>query len=88
MTTVDDIKAALVSILEPSLRVAGVSVTAVDDEFDLRKAGLIDSLGLIRLLAELERRLGRSIDLSSMDTERLTNIGALARHIAAQPLAK
>ena len=84
MTTVDDIKGVIVSILEPSLRAAGLPVTTVADDVDLRKAGLIDSLGFMRLLTELERQIGRPIDLGSMDPERLTHIGALTRHIAAQ----
>ena len=82
--TRDDIKAVLVSVLEPSLRAAGLPAGVVDDELDLRRAGLIDSLGFMRLLAELERRIGRPIDLAALDPERLTHIGALTRHIAAQ----
>jgi len=70
----------------PSLQAspAGPSLTAatLSDEMDLRTAGLVDSLGFVRLLAYLEQHLGVSIDLSELDPVQLTKVGALSRHIA------
>ena len=84
MTTAQDVKGALVSVLGPSLRAAGFSSAGVDDDLDLRKAGLVDSLGFMRLLTELERQIGRSIDLSGLAPDLLTRVGPLTRHIAEQ----
>jgi acyl carrier protein len=55
----------------------------VPDSFDLRAEGVIDSLGFLRLLTELEARLGFEIDLADLDPADLTTIGPLAAHIAA-----
>ena len=56
----------------------------VSDDFDLRFNGAIDSLRFIQLIADLETRTGKVIDLTDVDAERLTNLGVLSRHIAAQ----
>jgi acyl carrier protein len=84
MTTAADITQVILSCLEPSIRMSGLSAAGFDEETDLRKVGLVDSLGFIRLLSELERRMGRAVDISAIDPERLTHLGTLARHIAAQ----
>jgi acyl carrier protein len=82
MTTAGDIKAMIVSLIEPSLVAGGRAAVALTDETDLRADGLIDSLGFVQLLAGLEQRLGGPVDLGDLEPERLTNIGALSRHIA------
>ena len=51
-------------------------------DLDLRGEGIVDSLGIVQLILDLERRLGGRIDLIDLDPEYLTNVGALARHIA------
>ena len=77
MTTPDEsvrIKALIASILK--------STVALGDDLDLRRDGLVDSLGFVQLLTALETRLGHPIDLSDLDPDQLTKIGPLARHIA------
>ena len=56
----------------------------VPDDFDLRLDGAIDSFGFVRLIADLEQRSGRSIDLSDLAPEQFTKLGVLAGHIANQ----
>ena len=77
MTTPDEsvrIKALIASILK--------STVALGDDLDLRRDGLVDSLGFVQLLTALETRLGHPIDLSDLDPDQLTKVGPLARHIA------
>jgi acyl carrier protein len=50
----------------------------VPDSYDLLEHGVIDSLGLIDLIAALEKLTGIEIDLSSMPPEELTVIGPLS----------
>ena len=54
----------------------------VPDEFDLRAEGVVDSLGFIELVSEIEARLGCQIDFDGLDSELLTRVGPLARYIA------
>jgi acyl carrier protein len=78
------IKSLIASILEPRLLSQGIKMTDFQDELDLRDEGIIDSLGFMQLLMELEMRLESEIDLTEMDPEYLTNVGALSRHIAGR----
>jgi acyl carrier protein len=84
MTSYDplQVKALLASILQPALAAHGLSSTDLRDDFDLRREGLIDSLGFMTLLSELETRLGCQIDLAEMEPDQLTRVGSLTLHIA------
>ena len=82
MTTAVDVKALILSFVEPSLRAHGLAPELVPDDLDLRTEGLIDSLGFVQLLERLGRQLGTPVDLSELDPAQLTNVGRLARHIA------
>ena len=84
---VDRVKSLLASILEPRLLAHGMAATTLQDDFDLRDQGIVDSLGFVQLLTELEARLGGRIDLTALDPEHVTNVGALARHIAERPFS-
>ena len=78
---VESVKSLIASLLEPRLLARGITMTTLPDDLDLRDEGIIDSLGFVRLIADLEARLGGRIDLIDLDPEYLTNVGALARHI-------
>ena len=82
--SVERIKSLIASFLEPRLLAQGITVTNLQDDLDLRDEGIVDSLGFVQLISELEIRLGDGIDLTDLDPEYLTNVGALARHIAGR----
>jgi acyl carrier protein len=75
------VKETMLAILQPHL--PGVS-SRIDDSTNLVAEGLVDSLGFIELIAELERRLDLEIDLVDMDPEQLTIVGPLAAYITAR----
>jgi acyl carrier protein len=82
-------RAALMAALAPVLAEAGVEPAAVGDDFDLIGSGLVDSLGLLELIGELEDRLGIELDFEGADPERLPVVGELIAHVtgAAAPPA-
>jgi acyl carrier protein len=83
--TVDEaarVKSFLASILEPKLVALNIPAGDLRDDLDLRAAGLVDSLGFIGLLTELEARLGREVDLAELAPDQLTKVGPLVHHIA------
>jgi acyl carrier protein len=82
--TSHDIKAHILTFVGRTRSIDGNATQIVSDDFDLRRDGAIDSLGFIRLIADLEGRTGRSIDLAELDPEKLTVLGALVSHIAGQ----
>jgi acyl carrier protein len=77
------VKAFILSCLEESMRPCGLCVEDVPDDFDIRAEGIVDSLGFVQLITDLEQRLGFDIDLADLDPADLTTVGPLSRHIAA-----
>ncbi len=78
--TVADVRGLILSCCEAT---GSTPVTGdLPDEFDLRAEGLVDSIGFVALLSELETRLGCQIDFDRLDPDDLTRIGPLARYIA------
>jgi acyl carrier protein len=78
------IKSLIASILEPRLVTNNMKTSELRDELDLRMAGIVDSLGFVQLLAALEARLGRQVDVAELAPDQLTKVGSLARHIASR----
>ncbi|MBV9940866.1 MAG: acyl carrier protein [Solirubrobacterales bacterium] len=59
-----------------------LSVAAPEPEIDIIQSSLIDSLGLVTLLFELEREFGVTVPLESLEVDDFRTIGNLARTIA------
>ncbi len=60
-----------------------LSVAAPEPDVDIIQSGLIDSLGLVTLLFELEREFGVRVPLESLEVEDFRTIGNLVRTLAA-----
>jgi acyl carrier protein len=82
----ESVKSMIVARLGPSLVEMGLAPAALTDDFDLLTSGVIDSLGIVELLAALEQQLGMVIDLSELDPENLTTLGPLSLYIENQYL--
>jgi D-alanine--poly(phosphoribitol) ligase subunit 2 len=59
-----------------------LNVAAPGSDVDVIEAGLIDSLGLVTLLFELEREFDVQIPLESLDVEDFRTIANIARTLA------
>ena len=57
--------------------------TQVPDEFDLLRAGVIDSFGILEMISAIEIELQVQLDLALLDAEDVTKIGPLSRYVAA-----
>ncbi len=57
-------------------------VQSLGDDVDLLFDGLIDSLGLLGLLASLRDSFGADLDFEDLDPEETTIVGPLCRYIA------
>ena len=80
--SLQEVKALLVSCLESPMSSLGLPLHGIADDFDMRAEGIVDSLGFVRLITDLEAHLGFEIDLADMAPEDLTVVGPLCRHIA------
>jgi len=63
------------------LQAMGFKPEELPDGFDFLRQGLIDSLGIMELLADVESHFGHSIDFEELDAEEMTILGPLATHI-------
>lgn len=79
-----EVRAFILACLRQPLAAIGMDTQPIPDDFDMRAHGVIDSLGFIQLMTDLEARFGCAIDLSEVPPEQLTNLAVLSRHIAAQ----
>lgn len=68
---------AVLDACAESLHAAGIDSATVDDDFDLRASGVIDSLGFVELVVTVEAALGVDLDLDAADPERMTVVGEL-----------
>jgi acyl carrier protein len=57
----------------------GVEVPSVDT--DLLEAGLLDSLALVSLLAEIEREFGFELPLETLDVEAFRTVATAAAYV-------
>ena len=58
-----------------------VDLATIRPDFDLLTEGIIDSLGLLEMIAAVEERFGVSIDLEGLDAEQVTVLGPLCDYI-------
>jgi acyl carrier protein len=81
--SVEAVRDLLLLHLEEPLAALGLKPSDVPDDFDLLTEGVIDSLGIVQMIAALDAHFGVAIDLEHLDPEQLTVIGPLCRYVAA-----
>lgn len=54
------------------------------DDCDLLLSGMIDSIGLLQLVAALQEFVGRDIDFEILEPEEMTVVGPLCKFVSDQ----
>ncbi|MEG8280487.1 acyl carrier protein [Streptomyces sp. AHA2] len=62
-----------------------VAAHELADDYDLVDNGVIDSLGLLKVIAWLEDRYGVDTDAVDLDPESFTSVAAIAAFLADAP---
>ena len=62
----------------------GLKINVPSHDTDLLATGLLDSLGFVDLLLELERRFGVRVALDRLEPDDFRSVGTIADFIAAQ----
>ncbi len=57
-------------------------VEVPEPDTDLLETGTLDSLGLVELLLQLERRFGVKVDLEGLDFDHLRSVASIADFVA------
>ncbi|MEJ7824185.1 MAG: acyl carrier protein [Solirubrobacteraceae bacterium] len=87
MTSAADVRAFVLAELAPALEDAGIAAGDVGDELDLIDARIIDSLGMLEVIAAVEAHFGLDIDFEELDPEQLSAVGPFSRFVAAEARA-
>jgi acyl carrier protein len=72
--------------MRATIAAQGRPAAELPESFNFMDADLVDSLGFVRLIQELEQQFNIQLDLSDADPEQLVTLGALA-DTAAQSAA-
>jgi acyl carrier protein len=78
----EEVKRFICEIYREALIKKGYNWDNIPDQLDLLTDGIIDSLGILELISNLEERFQISIDLEYLPAEQLTILGPLSHHIA------
>jgi acyl carrier protein len=82
LATVDDVRHFVLAELHEPLALRGLSTEDVDDDFDFRSAGVLDSIGFLDLISAIEDRFGVEVDFDDVSIDELTVVGPFCRHFA------
>ena len=80
--TAGDVRAFVVADLADALRENGIDPATVGDDFDLLTSGVIDSFGILELIADVNDHFGIEIDFEELDPEGLTIVGQFSAYVA------
>ena len=76
-----EVRDYILELFSDSLEGVGVEPQDVTDEFDLLTEGVIDSLGILEMVASLEERFSLRLDFEGLTAEDLTRIGPLSQYV-------
>ena len=85
--TAAEVRAFLLDHYSEGISANGFEGGAVPDDFDLLTEGVIDSFGILEMIAAMEERFGFEVDFESIDPQDLTVVGPLSRFVENQAAA-
>ena len=83
----DAVVSFLTDKMQKTLAANARTVAELPDSFNFMDADLMDSLGFVSLVQELEQHFRVDVDLSDADPEEMVTLGGLADTIARSPSA-
>ena len=78
----DEIRAVVLDRLSAALAAKGLEPSEVPYGFDLLTEGIIDSLGIVELITDIQQYFSIEVDFDDLPPEDLTVIGPLCSYIA------
>lgn len=77
-----EVRGLILAACGPALTDFGITSANAPGDLDLRGSGMIDSLGFVEVIVELEEKLEIEIDLEDLDPEQITVLDPLATYVA------
>lgn len=78
-----EVRGLILAACGPALADFGITAADAPGDLDLRGSGMIDSLGFVEVIVELEEKLDIEIDLEDLDPEQITVLDPLATYVAS-----
>jgi acyl carrier protein len=82
--TAEEIRGLLLEMYAGQLAQRGITPPDIGDEYDLLREGIIDSLGILEMLLNLEERFGGPLQLAGLDPEKIAQIGPISEYLEEQ----
>src|SRR6185437_5160407 len=76
------VRTFLLKKYETGLLDHGLTVENVPENFDLFAEGIIDSMGVLNMISDVENEFGVTLDMEKLDAEQLTIVDAFCRYVA------
>jgi acyl carrier protein len=80
--TTNDVRGFLLDHFSATITAKGLNPKNLGDDFDLLKAGVVDSLGVIEMISAVEQHFKITVDFEPMDPADLTVLGPFSRFVA------
>lgn len=79
-----EVRQAVLRFVAEGLELQSIRVDQVAEDFDLLTEGVLDSFGLLELIASLEQRFGVELDFDDVDPDELTVFGPFCRYVESK----
>ena len=76
-----EVRDLVLASLKERLRETGFEAAAVPDDLDLLESGVVDSMGLLEMISEVEERVGQELELEDLEPRDLTVLGRFCRQV-------
>jgi acyl carrier protein len=80
--TEGDVRQFLLEHFAVAIEASRVNSEDIGDDFDILKAGIVDSLGVLEMISAVEKRFGMTVDFEMIGPADLTLIGPFCRYVA------
>ena len=77
----DEVRQTILDLFEEEFRANGLTPDKIPDDFDLLTEGIIDSMGVMSMIAAVEDQVEAEIDFEDLDDDDLTVIGPFSRFV-------
>jgi acyl carrier protein len=77
-----DVRQFVLTRVEQPLAAKGLTPGETPHDYDLLSEGIIDSFGIIELIADLEDQYQVELDFDDVEPETLTVVGPLSEYVA------
>lgn len=82
LISVEEIRTYVMNYLSESITAKELDRMQINDGFDFLGVGVIDSLGVIEMIAAMEQHFQITVDFEQMDPEKFTILGCFCRYVA------